>query len=608
MTMKNESFWKILQYVNRYRGYAFFSILFNLLSAALATFVFILLDPFLKVLFGISEVSDVEPVFYYSIDYVFDYLNYTLSQYIQLSGKESALIWVCKLIAIIFLFKNIFRYLAIVLMGPVRKGVVTDIRSNIFDKLLALPLSFFSDERKGDLLGRVTVDVVEVESSILKIIETIIKEPFVVIISLVTVFSINTKLALFTLGPVLVIVLLVGMIGRTLKKKSLAVQNKLGDTLSIIDEAISGLRIIQAFNAEKYQSKKFREEHNTWKRLSIRLILRNGLASPLTEFLLITVLATLLWYGGYLVFSGELEASKFFVFIGMFYNIVAPTKSLSSAFYSVQKGMGAVERIDKILNAEISIKEKVDAKSISNFNQSIHYKDITFTYDGQFEVLKKVNLEIPKGNIVALVGLSGAGKTTMADLLPRFYDATSGQILIDNIDIRDYKLKELRGLMGIVSQQPILFNDTIFNNIAFGLENVSEAEVIEAAKVANAHDFIVQTENGYQTIIGDSGGKLSGGQRQRLTIARAVLQNPAILILDEATSSLDSESEKLVQDALFKLMQNRTSIVIAHRLSTIQHADIIVVMQDGEILEKGTHHELLKHNGVYQKLVNLQSF
>jgi subfamily B ATP-binding cassette protein MsbA len=608
VTMKNESFWKILQYVNRYRGYAFFSILFNLLSAALATFVFILLDPFLKVLFGISEVSDVEPVFYYSIDYVFDYLNYTLSQYIQLSGKESALIWVCKLIAIIFLFKNIFRYLAIVLMGPVRKGVVTDIRSNIFDKLLALPLSFFSDERKGDLLGRVTVDVVEVESSILKIIETIIKEPFVVIISLVTVFSINTKLALFTLGPVLVIVLLVGMIGRTLKKKSLAVQNKLGDTLSIIDEAISGLRIIQAFNAEKYQSKKFREEHNTWKRLSIRLILRNGLASPLTEFLLITVLATLLWYGGYLVFSGELEASKFFVFIGMFYNIVAPTKSLSSAFYSVQKGMGAVERIDKILNAEISIKEKVDAKSISNFNQSIHYKDITFTYDGQFEVLKKVNLEIPKGNIVALVGLSGAGKTTMADLLPRFYDATSGQILIDNIDIRDYKLKELRGLMGIVSQQPILFNDTIFNNIAFGLENVSEAEVIEAAKVANAHDFIVQTENGYQTIIGDSGGKLSGGQRQRLTIARAVLQNPAILILDEATSSLDSESEKLVQDALFKLMQNRTSIVIAHRLSTIQHADIIVVMQDGEILEKGTHHELLKHNGVYQKLVNLQSF
>ncbi|MFT5832995.1 MAG: ABC-type multidrug transport system fused ATPase/permease subunit [Cognaticolwellia sp.] len=606
--MKNESFWKILQYVNRYRGYAFFSILFNLLSAALATFVFILLDPFLKVLFGISEVSDVEPVFYYSIDYVFDYLNYTLSQYIQLSGKESALIWVCKLIAIIFLFKNIFRYLAIVLMGPVRKGVVTDIRSNIFDKLLALPLSFFSDERKGDLLGRVTVDVVEVESSILKIIETIIKEPFVVIISLVTVFSINTKLALFTLGPVLVIVLLVGMIGRTLKKKSLAVQNKLGDTLSIIDEAISGLRIIQAFNAEKYQSKKFREEHNTWKRLSIRLILRNGLASPLTEFLLITVLATLLWYGGYLVFSGELEASKFFVFIGMFYNIVAPTKSLSSAFYSVQKGMGAVERIDKILNAEISIKEKVDAKSISNFNQSIHYKDITFTYDGQFEVLKKVNLEIPKGNIVALVGLSGAGKTTMADLLPRFYDATSGQILIDNIDIRDYKLKELRGLMGIVSQQPILFNDTIFNNIAFGLEHVSEAEVIEAAKVANAHDFIVQTENGYQTIIGDSGGKLSGGQRQRLTIARAVLQNPAILILDEATSSLDSESEKLVQDALFKLMQNRTSIVIAHRLSTIQHADIIVVMQDGEILEKGTHHELLKHNGVYQKLVNLQSF
>lgn len=606
--MKNGNFWRFLQYLTRYKAYALGSILFNLLSAALATFVFILLDPFLKVLFGMSEVSKVKPEFSYSVDYLFDSLNYTLGQYIELTGKESALIWVCQLIAGVFLLKNVFRYLAIVLMGPVRKGVVTDIRSAIFDKLLVLPLSFFSDERKGDLMGRITADVVEVESSILQIIETIIKEPFVVIISLVTVFSINTKLALFTLGPVLVIVLLVGAIGRTLKKKSLAVQNKLGDTLSIIDEAISGLRIIQAFNAEKYQSEKFKKEHNIWKRLSVRLIWRNGLASPLTEFLLITVLATLLWYGGYLVFNGELEASKFFVFIGMFYNIVAPTKSLSSAFYSVQKGLGAVERIDKILDAEISIKEAPNAKSVPNFGKKIQYQDVSFTYDGQFEVLKKVNLEIPKGNIVALVGLSGAGKTTMADLLPRFHDVTGGRILIDNIDIRDYKLKELRGLMGIVSQQPILFNDTIFNNIAFGLENVSEAEVLEAAKVANAHDFIIQTENGYQTIIGDSGGKLSGGQRQRLTIARAVLQNPAILILDEATSSLDSESEKLVQDALFKLMQNRTSIVIAHRLSTIQHADMIVVMQDGEILEKGTHDELLEHNGVYQKLVNLQSF
>jgi ABC-type multidrug transport system fused ATPase/permease subunit len=606
--MKNGNFWRFLQYLTRYKGYAFWSILFNLLSAALATFVFILLDPFLKVLFGISEVSEVKPEFSYSVDYLFDTLNYTLGQYIQLSGKETALIWVCELIAVVFLLKNVFRYFAIVLMGPVRKGVVTDIRSAIFDKLLVLPLSFFSDERKGDLMGRITADVVEVEGSILQIIETIIKEPFVVIISLVTVFSINTKLALFTLGPVLVIVLLVGAIGRTLKKKSLDVQNKLGDTLSIIDEAISGLRIIQAFNAEKYQSDKFKKEHNIWKRLSVRLIWRNGLASPLTEFLLITVLAVLLWYGGYLVFNGELEASKFFVFIGMFYNIVAPTKSLSSAFYSVQKGLGAVERIDKILDAEISIVEKPDAKPIPKFTQSIHYQDVSFTYDGQFEVLKKVNLEIPKGNIVALVGLSGAGKTTLADLLPRFHDITGGKILIDNIDIRDYKLKELRGLMGIVSQQPILFNDTIFNNIAFALENVSEAEVIEAAKVANAHDFIIQTENGYQTVIGDSGGKLSGGQRQRLTIARAVLQNPAILILDEATSSLDSESEKLVQDALFKLMQNRTSIVIAHRLSTIQHADMIVVMQNGEILEKGTHDELLEHNGVYQKLVNLQSF
>lgn len=606
--MTNSNFWKIIQYVNKYRGYALLSIGFNLLSAMLATLVFILLDPFLKVLFEMTTASEIEPTFAYSIDYIFEYLNFTLGQYIKASGKGAALLWVCKLIALLFLFKNIFRYLAIVLMGPVRKGVVTDIRSNIFDKLLALPLSFFSEERKGDLMGRITADVVEVESSILKLIETIIKEPVVVIVSLITVFSINTNLALFTLGPVLVIVLIVGSIGRTLKKKSLNVQNKLGDTLSIIDEAISGLRIIQAFNAEKYQSNKFKEEHNTWKRLSIRLILRNGLASPLTEFLMICVLTCLLWYGGYLVFNGELEASKFFVFIGMFYNIVAPTKSLSGAFYSVQKGMGAVERIDKIMAAEIAIQNQENAKTIEDFATEIEYKQVAFSYDGQFEVLKKVDLTIPKGNIVALVGLSGAGKTTMADLLPRFYDVTNGQILIDGVDIREYRLKDLRGMMGIVSQQPILFNDSIFNNIAFGLENVSEAAVIEAAKVANAHDFIINTENGYQTIIGDGGGKLSGGQRQRLTIARAVLKNPSILILDEATSALDSESEKLVQDALFKLMQNRTSIVIAHRLSTIQHADTIVVMQEGVILEKGTHEELLTKNGVYRKLVNLQSF
>ncbi len=606
--MRNSSFGKIIQYVNRYKGYAFGSILFNLLSAILATFVFILLDPFLKVLFGMTEVATVEPTFNYSVNYIFDWLNYTLGSYIQNSGKNAALIWVCKTIALMFLFKNLFRYLAIVLMGPVRKGVVTDIRSNIFDKLLALPLSFFSEERKGDLMGRITADVVEVEGSILQIIETIIKEPFVVIISLITIFSINIKLALFTLGPVLIIVLIVGAIGRTLKKKSLNVQNKLGDTLSIIDEAISGLRIIQAFNAEKYQSEKFRNEHNQWKNLSIRLILRNGLASPVTEFLMIGVLVCLLWYGGYLVFNDELEASKFFVFIGMFYNIVAPVKSLSGAFYSVQRGLGAVERIDKILNAPIAIQEKANAIPIDDFQKNIQYKNIHFSYDGQTEVVKGVDLIIPKGKIVALAGLSGAGKTTMADLLPRFYDVTNGQILVDSVDIRDYRLKSLRGMMGIVSQQPILFNDSIFNNIAFGLENVSEAEVIAAAKVANAHDFIIQTENGYRTVIGDGGGKLSGGQRQRLTIARAVLQNPSILILDEATSSLDSESEKLVQDALFKLMQNRTSIVIAHRLSTIQHADIIVVMQEGEIVEQGTHHELLEKNGIYRKLVNLQSF
>ena len=474
---------------------------------------------------------------------------------------------------------------------------------------MVLPQSYFSEEKKGDLLSRMTADVAEIQWSILMVIEAIFREPIIIILCLATMIYISPSLTLFVFVLLLFTAVIIGGIGKTLKRQSKQAQQKLGSLISILEESLSGLRIIQGFNAEEYQNRKFKELNNSYRNMLVRVFWRRDLSSPLSEFLGITIVSVLLWYASQQVFAGTLEPATLFGYLLAFFYILNPAKSFSNAYYNVQKGIAATERVEGILDAEVTITEASDALSIDNLKENIEYRNVFFNYkNDERQVLKNINLHIPKGKIIALVGASGGGKSTLVDLLPRFMDPNKGSIYIDGTDIKKYKLNDLRALMGIVTQEAILFNDSIYNNIVFGLKNVAEADVIKAAKVANAHDFIMETEKGYQTNIGDRGSKLSGGQRQRLTIARAVLKNPPIMILDEATSALDSESEKLVQDALIKLMENRTSIVIAHRLSTIQHADEIVVIQEGEIIEKGTHHMLMEHGNAYRKLVKLQAF
>ncbi|HHH50673.1 MAG TPA: ABC transporter ATP-binding protein, partial [Saprospiraceae bacterium] len=501
------------------------------------------------------------------------------------------------------------RYLSLFFMAPVRNGIVRDIRQNLFNKTLALPLSYFSEQRKGDLMSRITADVQEIEWSILNVLEVLVREPLMVLGSLGMMLFFSPSLTGFVIILLLFTAIFIGGIGRVLKRQSMAVQESLGTLVSMLEESLSGLRIIKGFNAEDYQSNKFKTENDKYKTLLTRLLWRRDLSSPLSEFLGITIVTILMWYGYHEVQKGILSVPEFLAFLYAFFSVIAPAKSFTNAFYNIQKGMAAIERIDKIQNAKIAIPQKENAKKIRGFHQAIEFQNVGFWYnESDKKILHGINLLIPKGKIIALVGSSGAGKSTIADLLPRFYDVQEGGIFIDNINIKEYKLKDLRSLMGIVSQEAILFNDTIYNNIVFGLKNVSQKEVEKAAKIAHAHEFILATEKAYQSNIGDRGAKLSGGQRQRLAIARAILKNPPILILDEATSALDSESEQLVKAALFEVMKNRTSIVIAHRLSTIQHADEILVIKDGRITERGKHEELLQLNGDYRKLVELQAF
>jgi subfamily B ATP-binding cassette protein MsbA len=494
-------------------------------------------------------------------------------------------------------------------MAPVRNGIVRDIRQQLFDKILLLPLSYFSEERKGDLMSRISADVQEVEWSILNVLEAVFREPLIITGCLLYMLYESPSLTLFVFILILFTAVVIGGIGKSLKKSSSIVQEKLGNLVSIVEEALGGLRIIKGFNADNYQRNKFAKENNEYRWTLTRLLWRRDLSSPLSEFMGIGVVSILLWYGSRKVFSGELDPENFFTFLFAFYYVIEPAKSFSKAFFNIQKGIAAMTRVEKILDAESTIIEKDSPRTLNTFQSGISYQGVTFAYNQEEgPVLQDINLEIPKGKVIALVGASGAGKSTLVDLLPRFYDVQQGSILVDGHDIKYYSLKSLRAQMGIVSQEAILFNDTIYNNIVFGLEGITTEDVEHAAKIANAHDFIMATENGYQTNIGDRGNKLSGGQRQRITIARAILKNPPILILDEATSALDSESEKLVQEALLELMKKRTSIVIAHRLSTIQHADEIIVMKNGAIIERGTHQELLKKAGEYQKLVELQAF
>ncbi|MCO6475898.1 MAG: ATP-binding cassette domain-containing protein [Phaeodactylibacter sp.] len=605
----NTSFWRLLGYLRNYKANVSLNVLSNILTAVFTAASIPLLVPFLEILFDRREPVLDKPAAITNIDSLTTSFNYYLSQMVVQQGKETALAFVCVTILSAFFLKNLFRYLSLFFMAPVRNGIIRDIRGQLFEKVLILPLSYFSEERKGDLMSRITADVQEVEWSILNVLEAVFREPLIIVGALGFMVYVSPSLTAFVFLLMIFTGVVIGGIGRSLKRSSSAVQERLGTLVSIVEEALGGLRIIKGFNAEAYQRDKFAQENNAYRRALTRLLWRRDLSSPLSEFLGIATVAVLLWYGSRQVFGGQLAAETFLTFIFAFYNVIDPAKSLSKAIYNIQKGIAAMERVERVLDADVSIREKPGALPISNFREKIEYRNVSFTYRrDEGPVLQNIALEIPRGQVVALVGASGAGKSTLADLLPRFYDVTEGAIFLDGRDIRDYKLQGLRSLMGIVSQEAILFNDTIYNNIVFGMEGVSDQDVERAARVANAHEFIMATEHGYQTNIGDRGGKLSGGQRQRLTIARAILKNPPILILDEATSALDSESEKLVQQSLVELMKNRTSIVIAHRLSTIQHADEIVVMKDGHIIERGTHEALLQKAGEYKKLVGLQAF
>lgn len=541
-----------------------------------------------------------------------NFMSSKISSLVIEHGQETILGYVCLAILGAFLLKNIFRYLALFFMAPVRNGVVRDLRMGLYDKLLSLPLAYFNESRKGDLMARLTSDVQEVESSILNVLEAIFREPFIIIGALGIMLYISPSLTAFVFLLIIFTGVVIGGIGKRLKRSSAAVQEKLGDIVSRTEESLGGLRIIKSFGAEQYSRDRFLSLNNDYKNLLTRLLWRRDLSSPLTEFLGIATVALLLWYGSRQVFSGALEAGTFLAFIFAFYNVIDPAKNFSKAWYNVQKGLGGLERIHHIMDMDISLKEKQNPVSLKEIKEGVTIEVARFNYKGesdapkQDDVLKGISFSIPKGKVVALVGASGAGKSTIADLLPRFYDLTGGAIKVDGVDIRDVKIKDLRDRMGIVSQEAILFNDSIYNNIVFGQENVGPEQVEAAARIANAHDFISAFPEGYQTNIGDRGGKLSGGQRQRVTIARAILRDPDFLILDEATSALDSESEKLVQEALTKLMENRTAMVIAHRLSTIQHADEIIVLDQGNIIERGKHDELLAKGGAYQKLVALQ--
>jgi len=604
-----KSYWRIISYIKPYLGYAGLNVLFNLLTILFSLFTFAMLAPFLSLLFEKEKLVTQAPEFSFSSDALIEYMNYLMSSMIIEKGELDALLFICMILLTAFFLRNLSRYMAMFVLAKVRIGAIKNLRKEIYSKLLILPLAFYSQRKKGDIIARITTDVQEVDFSIMNYMEMIIRDPITIIAYFIFLLSMSPELTLFVVIVIPVTGYVIGLIGRSLRKTSRIGQTMFAGMLSTIEESISGLRIIKAFNAIDFLNLRFKNQNDEYSKLSVGIYRRRDLSSPLSEFLSSVVIILVLWFGGKLVLgeSGSISAEIFITYILVFSQIIPPAKTFATGFYSIQKGMASADRIFEILDAEEIIEQKPDAKDKPEFNTELEYNEVGFKYEEE-PVLKKIELKIPKGKIIALVGQSGGGKSTMVDLLPRFYDPTEGSILIDGTDIRNYKINDLRGLMGMVTQESILFNDTVYNNIAFGMEGTTEEDVIEAAKVANAHEFIVQMPEGYQTNIGDRGTKISGGQKQRISIARAVLRNPPILIMDEATSSLDTESERLVQDALFKVMSNRTSIVIAHRLSTIKHADEIIVLQKGEIMERGNHEQLLKADGIYRKLYDLQTF
>ncbi|PKP52280.1 MAG: antibiotic ABC transporter ATP-binding protein [Bacteroidetes bacterium HGW-Bacteroidetes-1] len=602
-------FYRTISFAKPYWGFALLNVFFNLLVIVFSLFSFALLVPFLNLLFGSEELVTTQPEFSLSTDALLASLNYQISTIIAEQGQVKALVFICIILATAFLLRNISRFMASYFMANVRVGAVKDMRNAIYNKILILPISYYNKNKKGDIIARITNDVQEVEFSIMNYLEMLVRDPITILAFVIFMFSMSPQLTLFVLVLLPFTGYIIGRIGRSLRKSSKIGQERMSGMLSTVEESISGLRIIKAFNAIQYSDRKFQEQNSLLSNLMIKIYRRRDLSSPMSEFLSSIVIIIVLWFGGSMVLSdtSPIGAADFITYIIVFSQIIPPAKTFSQGFYNIQKGIASAERIFEILDAEEVIVEKPNALHIEDFKDKIEYRNILFRYDREI-VLQDVNLTIEKGKIIALVGESGGGKSTMVDLLPRFYDVIGGSILIDGVDLRDYRIDSLRGLMGIVTQESILFNDSLYNNIAFGSTKATKDQVIEAARIANAHNFIMQMKEGYDTTIGDRGSNLSGGQRQRVSIARAVLKNPPILILDEATSSLDTESERLVQDALAKVMSSRTSIVIAHRLSTIQHADEIIVMQKGQIAERGRHEELLAKGGIYKRLFDLQSF
>ena len=599
---------RILQYAP-HAGSQFFKFLTYSILASLFSAVYLgLLRPMLDILFfqNVGKPVTVPGEFVFSGDYLKNWFDYHFTQTVREEGPVTTLFYVCLSIVGFVFLSNLFRYMERMVASRVKVDVVKNVRVAIFSNVSQLHIGFFSDQRKGDLISRFTNDVSEVENTVVSGFKAI-KEPITLIIYITMLFMISVKFTLFTLVVLPLAGGVISVIIKQLKRKAIQSQETMGRIVNILDEAFGGMRVINAFNARNFLLRKVEEETSFHRRVNLSISRRNELASPLSEFLGVIVVAVILFYGGQSVMSAEesLTPSSFLTFLTFFASMIQPAKNFSNGITSLQKGVASAERIFTIIDTESAIKNKPNAIPLREFKNEIEFRNVSFAYDRD-HVLKDINLTIDKGKTIALVGPSGGGKSTLADLIPRFYDPADGKVLLDGIPITDYEIESLRKHIGVVTQESILFNDTIFNNIAFGMENVNEEDVINAAKVANAHDFIMQSDDGYHTLIGERGSKLSGGQRQRLSIARAVLKNPPILILDEATSALDSESERLVQDALTNLMKNRTSIVIAHRLSTIQHAHEIIVIQQGQIVERGKHDTLIKENGLYRKLIEIQ--
>ena len=601
------------RFVSPYKKYIGWAILLNILSAVFNVFSFTLLIPILDILFKTGENNKVYEYMEWGTagfkDVAINNFYYYVSQMIQDNGPTTALIFLGLFLALMTLFKTSCYFASSAVMIPLRTGVVRDIRIMVYAKVMRLPMGFFSEERKGDIIARMSGDVGEVENSITSSLDMLIKSPIMIILYFITLIATSWKLTLFTVLVLPAMGWLMGKVGRKLKRQSLEAQGKWSDTMSQLEETLGGLRIIKAFIAEDRMINRFTRCSNELRDAVNKVAMRQALAHPMSEFLGTILIVSVLWFGGALILghNSSLTAPTFIFYMVILYSVINQLKDFAKAGYNIPKGLASMERVDKILKAENNIKEIPNPKPLTGMNDRIEFKDISFSYDGKREVLKHVNLTVPKGKTVALVGQSGSGKSTLVDLLPRYHDVQGGDITIDGTSIKDVRIADLRSLIGNVNQEAILFNDTFFNNIAFGVENATMEQVIEAAKIANAHDFIMEKPEGYNTNIGDRGGKLSGGQRQRVSIARAILKNPPILILDEATSALDTESERLVQEALERLMKTRTTIAIAHRLSTIKNADEICVLYEGEIVERGRHEELLELDGYYKRLNDMQA-